>query len=300
MTELRRVIGQLSPSIAETLSTDDAAFSYVASTAKFQMRLDGVATLKVDTAATVVSAGVNTLALRYDPVSADVDTAGSYLWRWRVALPSTKLQYTEWEPLEVIDEVPAGHMVSIAQVRAYMQRRASDHDSDSILLDLIGQATAAINTYTGRELCDMGTLTRRVRMEAGQYRLSVAPYTLRAITGATIHPGQSDAAVLTATDYLAPESFGSDVRLASSVTLTGVSSSTFGVAYIDITGSWGLLVTPSDVKLACVKTVAAWFRREVGAVTVAQDEFQSDSGNPWALPYAAVALVEPYRMMVIA
>lgn len=76
-------VGNRNPSITETLTyADGTVVNLTGSTVKLKMRAVGSATLKVNAAATVVSAVAGTV--RYDWAALDVDTAGSFLVWWEV------------------------------------------------------------------------------------------------------------------------------------------------------------------------------------------------------------------------
>jgi hypothetical protein len=95
--------GARSPSLSDTLKVDNVAFDLTGSTVKFKMRLESSATLKVDTAATIVAPTAGTV--RYDWAAIDVDTGGDYLGWWEVTLPGGKLQDTPRFSIRVLDLV---------------------------------------------------------------------------------------------------------------------------------------------------------------------------------------------------
>lgn len=96
-----------SPSLTDTIQIDGVNFDLTGSSVKFQMRLESSAMLKVNTAATIVNPpGVNG-QVRYDWLSADVDTAGTYLAWWEVTLASGKTQNTPAFVLIVKDAAPS-------------------------------------------------------------------------------------------------------------------------------------------------------------------------------------------------
>jgi hypothetical protein len=72
---------------------------------KFKMRADGSSTLKVNTAAVVVSAVAGTV--RYDWAAIDVDTAGDFLGWWEVTLASGKTQDTPEFEVVIFEHVPS-------------------------------------------------------------------------------------------------------------------------------------------------------------------------------------------------
>jgi hypothetical protein len=97
--------GNRSPSLTDTITIDGVVFDLTGSSVKFKMRSESSGTLKVNTAAVIVSAVAGTV--RYDWASADVDTDDTYISWWEVTLPSAKVQETPAFVIQIVDHAPA-------------------------------------------------------------------------------------------------------------------------------------------------------------------------------------------------
>jgi len=128
---LKHTKNNLSPSITDTIKVDNQAFDLTGSTVSFRMRAAKSSTLKVDAAATIVTATEG--KVRYDWGAADVDTAGEFYSWWRITLPSAKIQETN-ESLIIFDEHTDGLGVSTGaiaeRVKAIMPSTYKSLESD--------------------------------------------------------------------------------------------------------------------------------------------------------------------------
>lgn len=76
------IVGNRDPSISENITIDGVAVDLTGKTVKAKMRAVNSSTLKVNTAAVIVSAVAGTV--RYDWAANDVDTGGEFLFWWEV------------------------------------------------------------------------------------------------------------------------------------------------------------------------------------------------------------------------
>jgi len=136
-----------SPSLLDTITSDGVAVDLTGSTVKFQMRLVGSTTLKVDTAATVVTPAAGTV--RYDWALVDVNTSGYYTGWWHVTLPGGNVQDTPEFLVEIRDHAPvAQEYISVEELKSSLSL-AGQQFADQDIARAISAASRAID-----QICD--------------------------------------------------------------------------------------------------------------------------------------------------
>jgi hypothetical protein len=300
--------GNTSPSLTDTIKVNGAAFDLTGSTVKLQMRLETAAAadpLKIDTAATIVSAVAGTV--RYDWVAGDVNTAAQYVAWWRVTLPSTKVQDSDEFQVIVRDHgLQTGNLCSLADVRQSLELPAAETTRDELILSLIPVASQMLMNYCEREFAPVTTATtRRFKIDAVSFPIvSLAPYDLQSATAVTLSPETTSPQTLTdGTDYtLSPVTSGEgvymSVRLSGWLNVFSSSMVVFGYALLDVTGTWGFSSVPAVIAEACSDAVSAWLRRDVSSFGLnLQDgsdlspQFQAS----FDLPLSSIRKANPYR-----
>jgi hypothetical protein len=98
MSDFQLPKGALLPLLTATLSDDNGAINLTGATVKFQMRLPGSSTLKVDAAAAVTNAAAGQVT--YTWVTADTDTIGLYVG-WFLVTFTAKNLYAPEPPLVI-------------------------------------------------------------------------------------------------------------------------------------------------------------------------------------------------------
>jgi len=137
-------VGNRSPSVTDTITSDGSAVNLTGSTVKLQMRPVGSATLKVDSAATIDSAPAGTV--HYDWAGVDVDTAGFYVAWWRVTLPGGTIQDTPEFLVEIRPHAGVSNgYVSTAEIKSTLAIKEQFADADIRLA--IESASRAIDGY---------------------------------------------------------------------------------------------------------------------------------------------------------
>lgn len=140
--------GNRSPSVTDTIKVDNEAFDLTGSSVKFKMRLESSDTLKVNTAATVVSAAAGTV--QYDWLAADVDTVGEYVGWWEVTLSSGKTQDTLEFPIRIVEHAPGDtDYITPEHLKATLQLDGTSY-ADSDVQRAISAASRGIDWECGR------------------------------------------------------------------------------------------------------------------------------------------------------
>ena len=199
-----------------------------------------------------------------------------------------------------------GDLCTLSEARAFLELPTADTARDNLITTTIAAVSKAIQQYTQRELYPAGSATRVFKLPIGQYTLALTPFDLRSVTSLTFHADEI-ALVLTAADYQThpvtnPDGMYSAVQFSNQVGNLWNSDSAryFGFSRVTITGTWGPVAIPVDVKQACVVSVAAAMRRDIvnldlGDVLSDPRELGPDRPTNYALPAAALRLLGPYR-----
>lgn len=195
----------------------------------------------------------------------------------------------------------AVQLVSIADVRAFLQKQDPDTEQDAILSRLIETASKAVMTYTEREFAPIATNTQRLFYYRGSGVLNLAPYDLQSATTPVIQidsANGSGGTILGTDEYLlyprpAKDGVYNWLRLNP---FASSPSSRFLDREVAITGSWGWPSIPDDVKHWTAVTVADWFREKVAAFGTFFNQETERIEIPEMLPAAARAGLNHYRM----
>lgn len=182
-------------------------------------------------------------------------------------------------------------LCSLSNVRDQLQKQAGDNKQDGIISALITAASAGITRWTGREFTPTDGATRSFWWD-GMNPMHLTPYDLRTVSsvsigGVTVPAGGYRLGPL-------PNPHGTF----QTVTFRGWSGYSRGVQ-VDVTGDWGMLDVPPDVRQACVATVAVWARRDIQAFTTTYNQDTERLEFPEALPSAVRAMLNPYRQPAV-
>jgi hypothetical protein len=201
----------------------------------------------------------------------------------------------------------APSLVTVAQVRAYLQKPSGDTAQDSLIADIIVRASQLILDHTGREfvLWDGGSNPRtRVHEIRGYWRTRVIPVGDMAAAPTAVVVQDEDGVALQTLDVSTDIEARPLVRR-SYEPITGLYLRS-GVHRMDpyyrlsVTGTYGFPAVPADVQQAAIITVGTWLRRDVSAFsqTFALDEARIE--RPQALPQAAVRMLDVWKRPGVA
>lgn len=197
-----------------------------------------------------------------------------------------------------------------------MEPQSGTSSRDTLIQTLITSASVTLMRRLEREFTPQSTAARTVKVRTeesqvdGTIVVDLAPWDLRSITSAQLHPEDVSPIALTAnTDYAlepigAPQGSYQRMRLSRFLVVVSNFQIRFGYAQLQITGNWGLWNTAAvdnDVRDACVLTVRSWLRQNPGADQVAllnrtmEQGLQPAIPATWFIPNAALQRLAPWR-----
>lgn len=214
------------------------------------------------------------------------------------------------EDLVVTSSSPGGStpsgadLCTLANVRAFIQKEATDTAQDPVISTLITSVSTQIIEWCCREFAPASTAaTRRVKCDSTL--VDLAPYDLRTATAVVLSPESASPVTLAATDYMLEPLNGATggtylhLRLSTALSLYSTTWQNFGYALVDVTGDWGFATIPEDVKQACIEAVAVRLRRDVAAFSTTFNLDESRMERPESLPASVCQALRQYKRMVV-
>ena len=193
-------------------------------------------------------------------------------------------------------------LVSVADVRGFIQKPDPDQAQDAIIGRLIESASEAILTWTEREFAPAGTAgVARVFYYCGNGVLNLSPYDVQVVTQVKIDSiAGSGGTILASTEYRLYPTPAKDgvynwLRLSPNISATPANTN-FAEREVTVTGTWGFPSVPDDVKHWTTVTVAEWLRLNVSAFTTTFNIDEQHLERPEMLPSAVRAGLYRYRM----
>lgn len=211
-------------------------------------------------------------------------------------------------------------LTTAARARAIGRIRPKGEEDDTRVDLFVSAASDAVRRYTNRDFLFLtapdgfdadATSTKTFEYRGGRY-LSLGRFEAREIESVTADGQLLDAdawkAQPTVTSVVGTYTYLSDLPLLLGVDLclNRLPNRTYigdvGDEFVDVevVAKWGVVDLPSDVELAVIDAVTAWFSNPQGARLrefegVSMDDDGGDGYERSALPLRARLLLEPYR-----
>lgn len=265
-------IGNLNPSITETITNEDGtAHDLTGQTVKFKLRPVGStsATYTVDAAAVVVSAAAGTV--RYDWVAGDVTaigtTGGMYLCWWEVTTTAGgKKQDMAEAVIEWRAHSSGNAYVELEQLKSTAELTGHPF-ADQDALAALAAASRAVDEATGRRFyLDADAAQVRYYTANGTRRLLIDDLvTLTTLKVDRGGDGTFEETWTVGTDFvLDPLNAAADARPYESVLIRYYRGLTWpsGVEKgVEVTGKFGWLTVPAEIKVATTMIAARLLKR---------------------------------------
>ena len=173
---------------------------------------------------------------------------------------------------------------------------------DARITALIAEVTQAIMRRYGREFVPHTTAMRTFGLR--HHLVDLMPHELRHATSVVLHPeSASPRSLIPNVDYVllpigAAEQTKTflQMRVSARVSLSSEMATNFGVAQLQITGSWGAwadaTAVAEDVRRAAIETVLSWLDRPAAAMAGIQELGETHrqlapTAQGWDIPLSA-------------
>lgn len=195
-------------------------------------------------------------------------------------------------------------LCTLEQVRSRATLQTQEVEQDSVIANMITEASRAIIHHCGREFAPAVTaVTRSYAFDSWTCLAAFnSPWDLRTATTVTVDVGQSTEKVLTATQYqlaLADDEYGTYGGIEFDGSLSGTK---WRKRRLTVVGNWGFSTIPEDVRSACVLTVLAALRGEILSFggPIQPNSIGVGANDPIAFPPGVRGLLTPFRRAVLA
>lgn len=300
MSGLVWMVGDRQPSITEVIQIDGVAVDLTGSSVAFKMRAVGSTTLKVNGAATIISAPAGTV--RYDWAAADVDGVGGPLFVcWWDVTTGGKIQSVGEAVIEFRAHAPftTRGLCNRADAMRLVPGYSDNEQTDGILEDLIAAESQTWLTQTGREFAPVasGSSTRSFDVDwAAAAVRTVRVGDANTITTVTTkdQAGTTIATVAAADRVSLPRNrqpWEPIVEVWFPPLSAGAITLLSGYV-VDVTGTWGFPAVPDDVRLAVARMVLVRYLADVAPTGSSLSDALNEQGFDAAMAFASAQSVK--------
>lgn len=195
--------------------------------------------------------------------------------------------------------LPSDALCSLADVKQALEDTGTGRDA--LIEALIVAASREILRESDREFAPVTSATRRFGWRSRL--ISLAPYDLASITSVTVHPESTTPYVLPGTEYLVHpvgkrDGVWTALQLSPLINRYSQTARDFGLALVDVAGTWGFPAVPEAIRRATVVAVMSWLRRDIGAFAMDVEggrEIPPMAEGTFALPPASHRFIAPFR-----
>lgn len=292
--------GDTAPAASGKIVADQPLASVV-----FSMRPANGSELELDhVSADVLDADTGDVSYSWAP--GDTDDGGLRVGWFTATLEDDTIRSGPAFDIEIIDySLPSGLLCTVADVRQAMGLPDVATGSDGQIQNYIEEASREIMKEVGREFAPITkAATRRFRIKNG--RADFYPYDLNKVTKVVLHPESferelvgGDGADYQLRPYPNPDGVWTSLKISPWIATVSRTAMKYGDPLVDVTGDWGFLEVPIDVKRACVIAVRSWLRRDSAAlsshVESSDTDIQPRPVGTYVLPRASIKLIDRYR-----